>query len=197
MTSNRAPDDTPAPSARSTRSARSTSRLTWPLLLAILLLGGWLNTLSLFEWDGGTGQHPDERFMTDVASRLRMPSSLSEYLDSQRNPLNPRNVDKTFYVYGLLPQTLTHITAVVLTPNSALPPVVAAPSPRNYGRSQPIANPDLRVPKIQPLQLLLNPAGKDLTEYYEVYKVGRAWSALFALLSVVVVFLLGRRLYGA
>jgi YYY domain-containing protein len=161
------------------------------------LLGGWLNTLSLFEWDGGTGQHPDERFMTDVASRLRVPSSLSEYLDSQRNPLNPRNVDKTFYVYGLLPQTLTHVTAVVLTPNSALPPVVAAPSPRNYGATRSIANPDLRVPKIQPLQLLLNPTGKDLTGYYEVYKVGRAWSASFALLSVIVVFLLGRRLYGA
>jgi len=197
MTSNWASDDTPAPPAGSSRSARWTSRLTWPLLLAILLLGGWLNTLSLFEWDGGTGQHPDERFMTDVASRLRVPSSLSEYLDSQRNPLNPRNADKTFYVYGLLPQTLTHITAVVLTPNSALPPVVAAPSPRNYGKTRPIANPDLRVPKIQPLQLLLNPTGKDLTEYYEVYKVGRAWSASFALLSVIVIFFLGCRLYGA
>src|SRR5215212_4783991 len=162
MTSNWPPEDIPPPSppARSTRSVRATSRLAWPLLLAIVLLGGWFSTLNLLAWDDGTGQHPDERFMTDVASRLRMPTSLSEYLDSRRNPLNPRNVDKTFYVYGLLPQTLTHITAVVLTPNSALPPVVAAPSPQNYARSRAISNPDLRVPKIQLLQQLLNPTGK-------------------------------------
>src|SRR3569832_2026888 len=106
MTSNWHSDATPTPPARSPRSDRSTSRLTWALLIVIVLLGAWFNTLSLFSWDGGTGQHPDERFMTDVASRLRVPLSLGEYLDSQRNPLNPRNVDKTFYVYGLLPQTL-------------------------------------------------------------------------------------------
>jgi YYY domain-containing protein len=196
MTSNRPSDDTPAPSARSPRSAHPTSRSTWPLLVAIVLLGGWFGTLNLFGWDGGTGQHPDERFMTDVASRLHVPASLGEYLDSQRNPLNPRNVDKTFYVYGLLPQTLTHIVAVGLTPNAALPPLVPAPAPQGYGKGPAIPNPDLQVPKIEPLQRLLNPSGKDLTNYFEVYKVGRAWSALFALLSIVVVFLIGRRLYG-
>ncbi|KPV53858.1 hypothetical protein SE17_07210, partial [Kouleothrix aurantiaca] len=72
-------------------------------------------------WDGSTGQHPDERFMSLVADHLKSPASLGEYIDSRRNPLNPRNAGYPFYVYGLLPQTLTHYTAVMLTPNSALP----------------------------------------------------------------------------
>ena len=70
--------------------------------------------------------------MTLVADRLKMPASLSEYLDSSRNPLNPRNSGNTFYVYGLLPQTLTHLTAVVLTPQKALPPTVRAATPKHW-----------------------------------------------------------------
>ena len=36
----------------------------------------------------------------------------------------------------------------------------------------------------------------NLTEYGEIHKVGRAWSALFDIASLVLVFLIGRRLYG-
>ena len=83
----------------------------WLILAAIVALGAAFCTLNLYGWDSDTGQHPDERFMASVAEQLKMPVSLSEYLDSSRNPLNPRNSGNTFYVYGLLPQTLTHLTA--------------------------------------------------------------------------------------
>jgi YYY domain-containing protein len=46
-----------------------------------------------------------------VAAAVRLPSSLGEYFDSAASPLNPRNVDRPFFVYGLLPITLTRLVA--------------------------------------------------------------------------------------
>src|SRR5687768_3258991 len=132
MTSNWASEDIPTPPARPARRIRPAPWFQWMILAAIVFVGASFSGLNLFGWDEDTHLHPDERFMTTVADRLKMPTSLAEYLDSARNPLNPRNSGNTFYVYGLLPQTLTHITAVVLTPNEALPPTVRAASPTNY-----------------------------------------------------------------
>jgi len=189
MTSNRASEDTPV------SAKRSAPWHTWLLLAAIVALGAAFCTLNLYGWDSDTGQHPDERFMASVADRLKLPTSLSEYLDSSHNPLNPRNSGNTFYVYGLLPQTLTHLTAVLLTPAAALPPIVRAATPSNWDAAPKVPNPDLHGPRSALLQVLLNPAGDDLTSVRFVQRVGRSWSALFQLLSIVVIFLIGRRLY--
>ena len=115
MAGNRAYDDTSAP------PKRSAPWLIWLLLAAIVALGAAFCTLNLYGWDSDTGQHPDERFMATVADRLKLPASLSEYLDSSRNPLNPRNSGNTFYVYGLLPQTLTADRAIDRVPHSQPP----------------------------------------------------------------------------
>src|SRR5262249_4522469 len=131
MTSNWASEDTPAAPTRSTLRRRQASWLTWLLLAAIVALGASFCTLNLYGCDSDTGQHSDEPFMPQVTVRLKMPASLPEYLDSSRNPLNPRNSGNTFYVYGLLPQTLTHLTAVMLTPVDALRPTVRAATPTN------------------------------------------------------------------
>src|SRR5215213_107809 len=107
------------------RSQQRKQRLAWVALISVLLLGGYLRTLGLFSWDDPSYRlHPDERFMTDVASLGRVPPSLGEYFDSTLNSLNPRNNGKDFYVYGLLPQTLTRLAAVMLTPDSRLPEIV-------------------------------------------------------------------------
>src|SRR6185369_10445149 len=190
MVGNRASERLPAP------PQRPASWQTWLILAAIIALGATFCTLNLYGWDSDTGQHPDERFMASVADRLKMPASLSEYLDSSRNPLNPRNSGNTFYVYGLLPQTLTHLTAVLLTPPAALPPTVYAARPSGWETAPVAPNPDLHGPRSALLQVLLNPSGDDLTSVLFVHRVGRSWSALFRLLSIVVVFLIGRRLYG-
>lgn len=180
-------------------------------LLAILLLGAFFRSQSLLSWDEPSFRlHPDERFFSDVASTLQVPKDLAEYLDSKRNPLNPRNYQKsTWYVYGLLPQLVTQYTAVMLTPNSTLQPCITPPdnidpgvrvgrpcSDTSVGDADgKIANNDLGVPKLLPLQLLLNPKGEDMTEFYHIYMVGRVWSTLFDLGSIVLAFLIGARLY--
>ncbi|MBC8161168.1 MAG: glycosyltransferase family 39 protein, partial [Roseiflexaceae bacterium] len=198
-----------------TSAAPRAARRRWATLLAlfaILLIGAHLRFLSLITWDEPSSRlHPDERFFTDVASMLHVPASFDEYLDSARNPLNPRNYTKNnWYVYGLLPQTLTQYAAVMLSPQQVLPACVNRPeysdpsitigqpcqdtSLADYQRK--IVNPDLAVPKLVWLQQALNAEGRDLTGYYEIFKVGRTWSALFDLGSLLLVFLIGLRLYG-
>src|SRR4051812_5589782 len=107
MTTNQlatAADTSPAP-ARS-YSSQQKQRLAWVALIGVLLLGSYFRTLGLLSWDDPSYRlHPDERFMTDVASLGRVPANMGQYFDSAISPLNPRNNGKDFYVYGLLPQT--------------------------------------------------------------------------------------------
>src|SRR3954469_17934042 len=167
MTSNQRSTDASTPPIKSRLgSQQRKQRLAWVALIGVLLLGGYFRTLGLFSWDDPSYRlHPDERFMTSVADRLKTPASLSEYLDSSRNPLNPRNNGYTFYVYGLLPQTLTHLTAVMLTPYDALPKEVRAATPGDWDKSPQVPNPDLMAPRIPLLQALFNPTGLNLTDY--------------------------------
>ncbi len=97
------------------------------LLLVVMLTGGYFRFVGL-NWDDFTHLHPDERFLTDVASSLGggIRSSLSGqveqqaqidrclarypdtggvggYFDAECSTLNPHNVGKGLYVYGTLP----------------------------------------------------------------------------------------------
>ena len=169
------------------------------LLLLAVILGTYFRTISLFTWDEPSFRlHPDERFMTMVAGDIRLPSGPVEYFDSSQNPLNPRNVrnaDGTpkhaIYVYGLLPQTLVRYTAVMLTPSEAISPYVTPPD-----TGVQVANPEYYFPKLTLLQPLLNPNGDNLTDFFHIHKVGRSWSMLFDIGSILMVFLIGSRLYG-
>jgi YYY domain-containing protein len=192
MIRNDVPHDIPSTPAPP-RSIWSRRWATVLALIAILLLGAHFRTLNLHGWDEPSSRlHPDERFFVDVANSIRLPASFDEYIDSSRNPLNPRNRNKTFYVYGLLPQSLTRLTAVMLTPNQALPTTV----PYTYSSQLQVHNNELDVPKLTFLHPILNPDGRNLTEYYEIFKVGRAWSVIFDLGSIILAFLIGSRLYG-
>ncbi len=184
----------------STSIVRPWWRTAWATriaLILILFLGAYFRTLGLTTWDAGTGQHPDERFFTDTASLVRVPAGPIEYFDSARSPGNPRNVGKTFFVYGSFPIALTRLVAVTLTPNAAMSetiPDITVPMDAPGGRPQ-IPNPELRVPKLTPLQWIFNPEGRNLTGYHEIYKVGRSLAVLFDLGSILLVFLIGRRLF--
>ena len=180
------------------------------LLVAILGLAAYFRTLSLTTWDADTGQHPDERFFSDVASSLHLPGSLAELYDASRSPLNPRNYDRfSLYVYGPFPQLLTRAVAVALTPNERLPAeargfigppqVGSEPTAPNEVRTSygpAIPNPERAFPKLSFLQPIFNPDSRNLTGYGEIQKVGRGLAVLFDLGSICLIFLLGYRLFS-
>ncbi len=84
-------------------------RVIWGLLLTgILLAGAYFRFVGL-NWDGDFHLHPDERFMTMVASSLHSVSSVSEYFSTATSTLNPNNTGYGFYVYGDFPLILTRI----------------------------------------------------------------------------------------
>ena len=131
-------------------------------LLAVLLVAGFFRLRGL-RWDAAcppeaapqeagcaeTHLHPDERFLTMVATALELPASFSAYLDTETSPANPHNRGYGFFAYGLFP------VLSVKTIASAF----------------------------------------DLNGYDQIHLVGRVVSALCSVLTVLLVFVLGRRLY--
>ncbi|MDE3089783.1 MAG: glycosyltransferase family 39 protein, partial [Chloroflexota bacterium] len=78
------------------KSGDRISRWTWLALVFILLVAAGFRFAGL-DWDRGYLFHPDERKILLVASDLRLPNRLSEFL-SPNSPLNPR-----FFAYGSFP----------------------------------------------------------------------------------------------
>ncbi|MCG8348452.1 MAG: DUF2298 domain-containing protein, partial [Chloroflexales bacterium] len=185
--------------AQSTRPWWRTAWATRLVLILILLVGAYFRTLSLHTWDGGTGQHPDERFFRDITSTVSLPASLGEYFESARSPANPRNYPNGgFFVYGPFPVMLTRFAAVTLTPNEALPeemPSILGPPIPQTNTGPLIPNPERAIPKLTLLHPLFNPDGRNLTTYGEIVKVGRSLAVLFDLGSIVLVFLIAQRLF--
>jgi YYY domain-containing protein len=152
------------------------------LLAAILLLGGYLR-FSGQNWDDFTMLHPDERFLTGVASVIGVsglnindqnPSEnaartaqcqqnypktggVGGYFDALCSNLYPPNVGNGEWVYGELPLFVTHFAGQFLAG------LVHDPSWAQYGGIQ---------------------------------LVGRTVSAVADLLTIFFVFLIGRRLYN-
>jgi YYY domain-containing protein len=125
------------------------ARLHVALLAAILVAGAVLRFAGL-DWDQGQHLHPDERFLTMVATSIGPPASIAEYLDTARSPANPANVGHPFFVYGTLPVFLARAVAGALHAAS----------------------------------------------YERLTLVGRALSALFDCGTILLTWLLGRRLGG-
>ena len=84
---------------------------SFTLLLLILLIGIFFRFFGL-NWDQGFHLHPDERFLTMVAVASKLPTDFLSYLNPAISPLNPTNNHFDFYVYGILPITLTKILAI-------------------------------------------------------------------------------------
>ncbi|MEA2597662.1 MAG: hypothetical protein QOF01_4131 [Thermomicrobiales bacterium] len=126
-------------------------------LVAILLLGGLLRFTGR-NWDDGHNLHPDERFLTMVATDISWPGGINEYFDSENSPLNPYNVTDDegntrygSFIYGTFP-------------------------------------------------LFMGKAFADFTgrdAYGSYHLASRSLSATFDLLTVFLVFLVARRLFGA
>ncbi|MCL4384364.1 hypothetical protein M1116_02835 [Patescibacteria group bacterium] len=86
-------------------------------LIAILFiwLAAFLFRIHGLNWDQGNHLHPDERFLTMVSTDIRLPHSLSNYLDTATSPLNPYNYKQyQFFVYGTFPIFFTKYIATFL-----------------------------------------------------------------------------------
>ncbi len=95
--------------------------LSAAVLAVIVIFGGYLR-FSHNNWDASGGPwtpsgvhvlsghlHPDERFITQISTDTRAPSSIANYFDTDTSKLNPYNIDRgngqkqTTFVYGTLP----------------------------------------------------------------------------------------------
>ncbi|UCC89249.1 MAG: glycosyltransferase family 39 protein [Anaerolineales bacterium] len=128
-------------------------------------------------WDDGTLPHPDERStVAFYAPSIRWPGSLSAALDPRQSSLNPfwdvRSDHRRSYTYGHFP-----LYTLVLTAGAA-------------ERLAPLAD-SLGLP--QPLSQTMAEARSMVGYAY----IGRFLVAMADTFTVYLVFLLGRRLYGA
>lgn len=62
-------------------------------------------------WDEGFYLHPDERFILNATSQLKIPASIGDYLDPTISSLSPYNNNFKSFVYGTFPLTLTKVIA--------------------------------------------------------------------------------------
>jgi YYY domain-containing protein len=141
------------------------------MLLAILAIAAFFRFYGR-DFDAGTLQHPDERFIVMRATNVRWPATTADLLNKATSPLNLRStaVDPNCppggceYPYGSLPVYLTRLAGWVL---------------------------DLGVPEGDPQK------GYTLFNLQGVATVGRHMSSIFDLLTVLLVFLIARRLYSS
>ena len=148
----------------------------YALLLAVILLAGAALRFYNIAWDNGTLPHPDERStVAFYAPSIRWPADWSTALDPCRSPLNPfwdtQTGRRRSYTYGHFPLYLLVATGDLLH--------------RLASPAETLNLPPATV-------AFLRQANTGLG--YAV--VGRALVALFDTLSIGLVFLIARRLYG-
>lgn len=143
--------------------------LTIVLLLLILILAGYFRFTGL-NWDQNFHLHPDERFLTIVGSSLQGAPDPVTYLRTSESTLNPYNVGQTFFVYGNFPMTITR-----------------------YGAewTNQLCNTFTGADGVAPAWCTHN-----FVAYDGIHIFGRFLSGLVDLLSIVFLFLIGRRLYN-
>jgi YYY domain-containing protein len=86
-----------------------------PVVLAlILLVAAAFRFNGLANWDDNSHQHPDERFMTIVASQVSLPATIGDYFNTAHSSLNPYANGQSNYAYGQLPLTMTRAVAELI-----------------------------------------------------------------------------------
>ena len=147
------------------------------VLGAVLLAGLGLRTWNV-KFDGGLNSHPDERSTTCFyAPTIGWPASVDEFLDPKRSPLNPlwdrHNERRRSFTYGHFPLYLGILTGDLLSGLAG--PAELLPLPERSIKLMEQAN----------------------TACEGAAFAGRLMMALLDTLTIFLLFLLGRRLYGA
>jgi Dolichyl-phosphate-mannose-protein mannosyltransferase len=159
----------------------------WTLLGLILVVALALRWTGI-DWDGYHHYHPDERYITWVATTIEWPSSLAVALDPTQSPLNPfywypdaasqgievLQDEARDFAYGHVPLYLG-VAATRLVERLAAP--VQAVLPADWLVTADIFN------------------ARDAVEFRHLTAVARALTGLFDAGTIAVIFLLGRRLF--
>jgi len=158
-------------------STSKSQNLIIATLLGLVLLTGAALRLYNLRWDLGTFPHPDERStLLFYAPTIRFPENQGDWLDPRQSPLNPfwdvNSQTRRSYTYGHFPLYFLVYTSDLLI---ELTPLVE----------------DLNV---QPEALEFFSRAATGRGYAAV---GRMLVALFDTLSIYLVFLIARRLYGS
>ncbi len=158
-------------------SSKSASIVIYFVLGAVIVAGLGLRTWNV-QFDGGLNSHPDERSTTCFyAPTIGWPSTFDEFLDPQRSPLNPlwdrHNERRRSFTYGHFPLYLGILTGELLSGLAG--PAGLLPLPERSIELMERAN----------------------TACEGVAFAGRLMMALLDTLTIILLFLLGRRLYGA
>ena len=162
-----------------TRQPRRTFGFWGLAVLVVILLAASYVRFSGLNWDEGQYIHPDEGHMRNTVSLISWPDDLSLYFDTHRSPLNVRNIEGRRYSYGTLPLFVTRAAAEWLDTSCS---DSAAPLSRRVA------------------SLLVGPSiqGCSPGSFTGVHSavVGRALSVLADLGTLILIYLIGRRLYG-
>lgn len=152
----------------------------WVLIALLLLIGVYFRFTGL-NWDEGQWIHPDEGHMRIITSVIEMPDSLSLYFDTQASPLNSRNSGYV-YSYGTLPLFLTRLMGEWLDNSCASSKGIAVLVRSAF------------LPAGMPAMGTQCRPGTFTGPYSAL--VGRTFSALADVGTLLLMYLLGRRLYG-
>ena len=152
------------------------STVIYAFLGVVILSGLGLRTWNV-NWDGGISAHPDEKENACIyAPAIGWPSSIDEFRNPRRSPLNPlwdeKDVRRRSYAYGHFPLYLGILTGELL--NELARPAKLLPVPDRIIGLMERAN-----------------TACDGTTF-----AGRLLMALLDTLTIFLLFLVGRRLYG-
>lgn len=148
-----------------------------PVLLLALVACGLFLRLQKLDWDHGHLAHPDERHVLMVADTIQWPESVEQFLDVRSSPLNPfsrpgpggQRQPETF-AYGHFPvYVLKGLSALLEKAAEPLRPLIGDEAAADLARS---------------------------TNLWQMVYVGRVLSALADAATILVVYALGRRLFG-
>jgi uncharacterized membrane protein len=156
-------------------------RYTVHAALGLILLFGAVLRFTGINWDEYQHLHPDERFMTMVETGTQLPDSIGQYFDTAGSPLNPYNRSFGTFIYGTYPLFLTKFVAALIAPfgQPFAAHFMTAPDPNDFGNLATL------------YRTFADPGG-----YEGVFIIGRFIAGLFDLLTVLLIFFIGRRLYG-
>lgn len=159
------------------------------ILAGLLLLLAAAFRLTNLDWDEYNHYHPDERYITWVATSIEWPDSLSVAFEPHLSPFNPfywppgatssgivlEEDQPRRYAYGHFPLYLG-VAATRLM--EELAPVLGQALPNSWSFVQDLLN------------------GAERNEYRHITIVGRALTGLVDIFSVLLLFVLGRQVFG-